>query len=237
MRRPTEYLRFAGPLDGKGGGNRCDVGKGGKGGGPWGGKLGGTFILEKAVETAVDAERPGLEVKRPRTLEGTPKPSMDWVVQSLPLRNRRPLRLNELPVLGSWSQPSPVHSAINAGIMGAASRPRGKLQPMTHPAAPSALISTLPPRPTGRPPPRDPPMRFSQVTSTSAPRSGSRLGSPLETWIFELRTPSRFSSPLHPCRAPATTASGSHPPTHRSRPPPPPPPRSWPDPEASTART
>ena len=45
-------------------------------------------------------EMQGLEVKRQRTLEVTPKPSMDWVMQPLHLRNRRHLRLNELPVLG-----------------------------------------------------------------------------------------------------------------------------------------
>jgi hypothetical protein len=58
--------------------------------------------LEKAVETADDADDAdgkGLEVKRPRTFEGTPKPSMDWVVQSLHLRNRRRRRLNELLAL------------------------------------------------------------------------------------------------------------------------------------------
>jgi hypothetical protein len=46
---------------------------------------------EKAVETADegdDADRQELEVKRPRTFEVTPKPSMDWVVQTLHLRNR-----------------------------------------------------------------------------------------------------------------------------------------------------
>ena len=51
--------------------------------------------LEKAVETADDADDAdgkGLEVKRPRTFEGTPKPSMDWVVQSVHLRNRGHLR-------------------------------------------------------------------------------------------------------------------------------------------------
>ena len=58
--------------------------------------------LEKAVDTADnanDADRQGLEGKRPLT-EVTPKPSMDWVVQPLHLRNRQHLRLNELPVLG-----------------------------------------------------------------------------------------------------------------------------------------
>lgn len=58
---------------------------------------------EKAVETADapdDADRQGLEAKRPRTFEVKPKPSMNWVLQSLPLRNRRHLRLNELPVSG-----------------------------------------------------------------------------------------------------------------------------------------
>jgi hypothetical protein len=63
----------------------------------------GTLSLEKAVETADDADdadRQGLEVKRPRTCEVTPKPSMDSVVQPLHLRNRRHLRLNDLPVLG-----------------------------------------------------------------------------------------------------------------------------------------
>jgi hypothetical protein len=34
-------------------------------------------------------EMQGLEVKRQRTLEVTPKPSMDWVMQPLHLRNRR----------------------------------------------------------------------------------------------------------------------------------------------------
>jgi len=38
-------------------------------------------------------------VKRPRTFEVMPKPSMDWLVQPLHLRNRQHLRLNELPVL------------------------------------------------------------------------------------------------------------------------------------------
>jgi hypothetical protein len=64
-----------------------------------------SFNLEKAVETADDADdadRQGLEVKRPRNCEVTPKPSMDSVVQPLHLRNRRHLRLNELPVLGSF---------------------------------------------------------------------------------------------------------------------------------------
>jgi hypothetical protein len=42
----------------------------------------------------------GLEVKRPRTFEVTPKPNMDWAVQPLHLRNRRHLRLNDLPVSG-----------------------------------------------------------------------------------------------------------------------------------------
>jgi hypothetical protein len=63
----------------------------------------GILILKKAVETADDsddADRQGLEVKRSRTFEGTPKPSMDPVGQPLHLRNRRHLRLNELPVLG-----------------------------------------------------------------------------------------------------------------------------------------
>lgn len=63
----------------------------------------GPLNLEKAVETADaadDADRQGLEVKRPRTCEVTPKPSMDSVVQPLHLRNPRHLRLNELPVLG-----------------------------------------------------------------------------------------------------------------------------------------
>jgi hypothetical protein len=55
--------------------------------------------LEKAVETADDADRQGLQVKRQRTCEVTPKPGMDSVVQPLHLRNRRHLRLNELPVL------------------------------------------------------------------------------------------------------------------------------------------
>ena len=41
-------------------------------------------------------------MKHPHTFEGTPKPSMDWVVQTLHLRNRRHLRFNELPVLGSF---------------------------------------------------------------------------------------------------------------------------------------
>jgi hypothetical protein len=53
--------------------------------------------LEKAVETADDADdadRQGLEVEHPSTLEVTPKPSMDWVGRPLHLR------LNELPVLG-----------------------------------------------------------------------------------------------------------------------------------------
>ena len=58
------------------------------------------FNLEKAVETADDADRQGLQVKRQRTCEVTPKPGMDSVVQPLHLRNRRHLRLNELPVLG-----------------------------------------------------------------------------------------------------------------------------------------
>jgi hypothetical protein len=39
-------------------------------------------------------------VKRPRTFEVTAKPNMDWVVQPLHLRNRRHLRLNDLPVSG-----------------------------------------------------------------------------------------------------------------------------------------
>jgi hypothetical protein len=39
-------------------------------------------------------------VEHPSTLEVTPKPSMDWVGRLLHLRNRRHLRLNELPVLG-----------------------------------------------------------------------------------------------------------------------------------------
>jgi hypothetical protein len=56
--------------------------------------------LEKTVETADDADRQGLEVKRPRTCEVTAKPNMDSVVQPLHPRNRRYLRLNELPVLG-----------------------------------------------------------------------------------------------------------------------------------------
>ena len=63
----------------------------------------GTPNLEKAVETADDADdadRHGLEVKRPRTCEVTAKTSMDSVVQPLHLWNRRHLRLNELPVLG-----------------------------------------------------------------------------------------------------------------------------------------
>jgi hypothetical protein len=60
---------------------------------------------KKAVETADDADdadQQGLEVKRPRTFEVTPKASMNWVVQPLHLRNRRHLRLNELPVLGAF---------------------------------------------------------------------------------------------------------------------------------------
>ena len=59
--------------------------------------------LEKAVDTADnanDADRQGLEGKRPRTFEVTPNPSTDWVVQPLHLRNRQHLRLNELQVLG-----------------------------------------------------------------------------------------------------------------------------------------
>jgi len=56
--------------------------------------------LEKAVETADDADSQGLQGKRQRTCEVTPKPGMDSVVQPLHLRNRRHLRLNELPVLG-----------------------------------------------------------------------------------------------------------------------------------------
>ena len=63
-----------------------------------------TVILEKVVETADvpdDADRQGLQVKRQRTCEVTPKPGMDSVVQPLHLRNLRNLRLNELPVLGS----------------------------------------------------------------------------------------------------------------------------------------
>ena len=63
----------------------------------------GGVSLEKAVETADDpddADRQGLEAKRPRTCEVTAKPNMDSVVQPLHPRNRRYLRLNELPVLG-----------------------------------------------------------------------------------------------------------------------------------------
>ena len=72
------------------------------------------FTLEKAVETADGADgadRQGLEVKRPRNCEVTPKPSMDSVVQPLHLRNRRHLRLNELPVLGSML-PEPTAYAV-----------------------------------------------------------------------------------------------------------------------------
>jgi hypothetical protein len=61
---------------------------------------------EKAVETADatdDADRQGLELKRPRTFKVTPEPSMDWLVQPLPLRHRRHLRFNELPFSGSNS--------------------------------------------------------------------------------------------------------------------------------------
>jgi len=56
----------------------------------------------EARELSADdaADRQGLEVKRLRTFEGMPKPSMDWVVQPLPLRNRRHLRFSDLPVLG-----------------------------------------------------------------------------------------------------------------------------------------
>ena len=60
----------------------------------------GGVSLEKAVETADDADRQGLEAKRPRTFEVNPKPSINWVVQPLRLRNRRHLRFNELPVSG-----------------------------------------------------------------------------------------------------------------------------------------
>ncbi len=65
----------------------------------------GRLNLEKAVETADDADdadRQGLEVKHPRTLKVTPEPSMDWLVQPLPLRHRH-LRFNELPFSGSNS--------------------------------------------------------------------------------------------------------------------------------------
>ena len=71
--------------------------------GRWTGE-GETLNLETAVETADDADdadRQGIEVKRPRTCEVTPKPSMDSVVQPLHLRNLRHLRLNKLPALGS----------------------------------------------------------------------------------------------------------------------------------------
>ena len=71
-------------------------------------RAGGSLNPEKAVETADDADdadRQGLEVKRPRTSEVTPEPSMDSVVQPLHLRNRRHLRLNELPVLGPSFKP------------------------------------------------------------------------------------------------------------------------------------
>ncbi len=53
-----------------------------------------------AAKTPMTPIGRGLEVKRPRTFEVTPKPNMDWAVQPLHLRNRRHLRLNDLPVLG-----------------------------------------------------------------------------------------------------------------------------------------